>query len=217
MGELCNGRTTTATVSPTSGRRAAPTCFRTMVRFRYESTVGGVALIGRKKHSSPASPANESTSCRCGCAWTEARVESGRARAKLLAAEDEIVYLDEAHLTVVEHPRIPRSSRRVHLQTQLRSGCRIGTSWRSKAQPCARPSGPVGWAARTSRRDLPPRRSGRSRRIGPGQLLRLGLRSRAARQHARLVIEGWRLAFARGGARHPAESAPMVKQRDGSW
>jgi hypothetical protein len=72
--------------------------------FKYETTVGGVSLIGRKEHLA------EGRDIEWAPMW--ARLDSGRidwskgagsVRAKLAAAEDEIVYFDEARLTVVEH------------------------------------------------------------------------------------------------------------------
>src|SRR5581483_6491741 len=75
-------------------------------RYVYETSVGGGALHGRARHLTEGKEIDYSLM------WARldrARVLSGgdgegEVRAKLLAAEDEIVYFDHAFLTIVEHP-----------------------------------------------------------------------------------------------------------------
>ena len=69
--------------------------------FAYETTVGGASLIGTvnaEEHGSR---------MQFNPMWARldrAAIKKGSVSTKILIAEDEIAYVDEAHLTVVEHP-----------------------------------------------------------------------------------------------------------------
>jgi hypothetical protein len=74
-------------------------------RFVYETSVGGASVVGKKAHL------HEGKSLDFAPMWArldDAAVDyssgTGVVRSKLLAAEDEIVYVDQASLFAVEHP-----------------------------------------------------------------------------------------------------------------
>jgi hypothetical protein len=72
--------------------------------WHYETSIGGASLLGFARHLKPGAGKR----VRFAPLW--ARLESARVladrsvQAEILAAEDEIVYLDHAQLTVVHHP-----------------------------------------------------------------------------------------------------------------
>lgn len=71
-------------------------------RFSYETSVGGAGLFGQKVQLETGKRVDfEPMWARLDHAAVDA---SGTLRAKVLAAEDEIVYFDQASLAVVEHP-----------------------------------------------------------------------------------------------------------------
>jgi hypothetical protein len=69
--------------------------------FAYETSVGGASLIGT------ADTEAKGSKMQFAPMWARldrAQIKGGAVSTKLLIAQDEIAYVDEAHLTVVEHP-----------------------------------------------------------------------------------------------------------------
>ncbi len=219
-GELCNGKDDNCNGQIDEWPACCPyvlsddgTCFR------YESTVGGVALVGRKKHLDPGALGKRVDFMPMWVRLDQARVDAGRARAKLLAAEDEIVYLDEAHLTVVEHAEGSEvfSSSAISLRS-----FEDAPEWDFVVLPSAALRAPehASWMGRHDVRDEISRQDDRAVRheVAQDNFYELDFGAVRSRQHARLVIEGWRLRLNRGDSVGAGQKARLeVKQRDGSW
>lgn len=72
-------------------------------QFVYETSIGGGSLVGRRNNLRP----GQGKRTRFRPLWARldaVKLDGGRVRAKVLAAEDEIAYLDHVSLTVVGHP-----------------------------------------------------------------------------------------------------------------
>lgn len=185
--------------------------------FVYESTVGGVALVGQKKHLDPDGLGKRVDFMPMWVRLDRARVDGGRTRAKLLAAEDEIVYLDEAHLTVVEHP----AGVEVFTSTSLsRRSFEAGADWDFVALSTADLRTPA--RATWNGRDITARISRNDDHAVPCDLATdnaydLDFGPVRDRENARLVIEGWRLRLSRGSERDGDKARLAVKQADGSY
>lgn len=72
-------------------------------QFVYETSIGGGSLVGRRANLR----SGQGKRTRIRPLWARlnaVKLEGGRVRAKILAAEDEIAYVDHVSLTVVGHP-----------------------------------------------------------------------------------------------------------------
>ncbi|MEZ4223576.1 MAG: MopE-related protein [Polyangiaceae bacterium] len=188
--------------------------------FRYESTVGGVALVGKAQHMDPSGTGKRIDFMPMWVRLEHARVECGRARVKILAAEDEIVYLDEAHLTVVEHP----------------PGCEVFTSTSISRRPDEAPAG-EDFTALPSASLRPPQQAlymgehdvtreisqltehAVRHDLAADNYYELDFGPAALPRQARLVVDGWRLRLERHLPQELIGRKPCleVEQADGSF
>ena len=189
--------------------------------YRYESTVGGAGVIGRAEHLERGKP--------LAFAPLEVRLDRVRpavgadgrrqVRAKVLASDDEIVYLDQASLTVVEH--LPGH--------EILSSSSIDWHALRASDPgeiYALRSAALRPPLRASWRDVQDVTETIGRRDEHAVAHDLDARNyyvldfgevRSA-EHARLVIDGWKLKQRRNlgpGKRHRPKLD--VRQADGSW
>jgi hypothetical protein len=73
--------------------------------FVYETSVGGASVVGKKSHLAEGKGLDFAPMwARLDHSAIDYRSGTGVVRSKLIAAEDEIVYFDEAALTAIEHP-----------------------------------------------------------------------------------------------------------------
>jgi hypothetical protein len=73
--------------------------------FAYETTVGGASVVGKKAHVKEGKSLDfEPMWARLDHSMVDFSSGVGAVRSKVIAAEDEIVYLDQASLTAIEHP-----------------------------------------------------------------------------------------------------------------
>jgi hypothetical protein len=189
--------------------------------FKYETTVGGVSLIGRKEHLA------EGRDIEWAPMW--ARLDSGRiewsrgagsVRAKLAAAEDEIVYFDEAKLTVVDHA----------------PGWEILTSSSIEYKTLDVADPKITWAMRTAsfrtpvsaswmgKKDAKASLSTYDEKAAPHDLTadnfyELDFGAVKDASHAWIVIDGWKYKEDRHLAAGLAELRPRIEVRgvDGQW
>ena len=185
--------------------------------FEYETTVGGVALIGKAVHLTRGKRIDFMPM------WVRldrARVQGGKLRTKIMAAEDEIVYLDEARLTVVEHP----PGTEVFTSTsESRRSFEAAADWDFLALESASLRAPLR-ALHNEEADVTVEIGQLSDRAVAADPTRdntydLDFGPVAAAAHPRLVIDGWRLRFDRKLPPHLLNRQPCleVKQLDGSW
>ncbi|MBX3125311.1 MAG: hypothetical protein KF718_01270 [Polyangiaceae bacterium] len=188
--------------------------------FSYETTVGGVALVGQPKHLDPSGPGKAIDFMPMWVRLDRARVTEGRVRAKILAAEDEIVYLDAAKLTVVEHA----AAHEVFTSTSAsRRSFEPAEGWDFIALPRAnfRVAERASWQGHTDVTAEIGTLSDRAVTCDPTRdnQYELDFGAAQAGQPAWLVIEGWRLRFDRKlGANVPSAKPRLeVRQPDGSY
>ncbi len=189
--------------------------------FTYETTVGGVSLIGRKEHLA------EGRDIEWAPMW--ARLDSGQikwsrgegtVRAKLAAAEDEIVYFDEARLTVVEHA----------------PGWEILTSSSIEYKTLDQDDPRLTWAMRTASFRTPASASWMGKKdataslstydekaapydVSADNFYELDFGAVKDASHAWLVIDGWKYKEDRNLPAGLAEQRPRIEVRgvDGQW
>ncbi|HVY47278.1 MAG TPA: MopE-related protein [Minicystis sp.] len=189
--------------------------------FAYESSVGGAALIGS------AEDVERGREIRFAPLWVRldrARVAwrggEGSARAKLLVAEEEIAYVDEAHLTVVTHPAGYEvvSSSSLQWTTMGRPDPREFYAFRTAA---LRPPARALWQGKVdvtrALGSLDDRAVAADRAVDNFYELDFG--DVTPGRGAFLVIDGWKFKEPRGLPADVAERPPRleVQQADGTW
>jgi hypothetical protein len=189
--------------------------------FRYETTVGGASLVGRRAHLAEGRAIEFAPMwIRMDRAAIDYRGDVGRARAKIVAADDEIAYLDYARLTVVHHP----------------AGTEVFSSTSAQWNTLGRPDPRALYALRTASLRTPVRASWmgdtdataalsvsderaapHDERVANFYELDFGPVTRT--RTARLVIDGWKIKKLRGLGADVARERPRLEVRgvDGRW
>jgi hypothetical protein len=189
--------------------------------YRYESTVGGASLIGRKEHVTEGRAAEFAPMwIRLGAAAVDFAHGLGRARAKVLVGDDEIAYLDRAGLTVAYHPK----GHEVFASSSMQ--------WSTVGKPDPRQL----YALRTAAMRAPARASWKGVRdvttalstgderaayaeVATENWYELDFGPIESRANARLVIDGWKLKFDRALGPDILEARPRLEvlSREGVW
>jgi len=189
-------------------------------RWAYETSVGGSGVVGRRRHLD----AGRGKEVRFQPLWARldrTRVLADRSvRVELLAAEDEIVYLDHAALTVVQHPEGHEvvSSSALQWSTLRRKDPRKFWAFRSAA---LRTPEAASWSGRVDQRRELSEATGEpafyDRAVHNSYELDFGPVGNSRRVW--LVIDGWKF-------KQPRELPPQLRgqrprlelrQADGTW
>jgi hypothetical protein len=189
--------------------------------FRYETTVGGASLIGRREHLEQGRQAAFAPMMiRLDHAALERRGDSVRARAKVLVGDDEIAYLARARAAVVYHPPgheiVTTSSMQWNALDRPDPGELLALRTAALRAPER-----ASWMGQTDVTDVlstaDQRAAACDERLANFYELDFGT-VRDAR-HARLVIEGWKQKKPRALAAGVAREMPRLEVlgADGAW
>jgi hypothetical protein len=190
-------------------------------QYRYESTVGGASLIGRREHLVDGRVAEFAPiSIRLGAAAVDFSDGLGRARAKIVVGDDEIAYLDRARLGLVYHP----PGHEVLASSSMQ--------WSTVGKPDPRELYALATAALRAPlhatwkgvRDVTESLARGDERAAYSEVTtenwyELDFGPIERREHARLVIDGWKLKMNRNLGAGVAEQRPRLEvlSRDGVW
>jgi hypothetical protein len=189
--------------------------------YRYESTLGGASLVGRREHLVDGRHAEfEPLWIRLGAAAVDFSSGLGRARAKIVVGDDEIAYLDRARLSVAYHPSghevvasssmqwstvRKRDPRQLHALRTAAFRAPLSATWKGV-------------------RDVTASLSTRDERAAYSDVTtenwyELDFGPIERREHARLVIDGWKLKMNRNLAAGVPERRPRLEvlSREGVW
>jgi hypothetical protein len=222
MGEVCfNGLDENCNGIPDDGCQACPYVFGfDGERWAYETSVGGASVVGRRRHLE----AGRGKQVRFRPLW--ARLDRTRVLAdrsvevEVLAAEDEIVYLDHAALTVVQHPEGHEvvSSSALQWNTLRRKDPRQFWAFRSAA---LRTPEAARWRGDEDLREQLSQANGEPAAYDRAEhnFYELDFGSVADSRHAWLVVDGWKFKEPRGLPRKLRGQRPRleVRQADGGW
>jgi hypothetical protein len=193
--------------------------------WQYETSVGGASLIGRERHLRPGNGKH----VRFAPLWARldaARVLADRSvQVEILAAEDEIVYLDHAQLTAVQHPAGHEVVSSSAMQWSALKQQDPRKFWSFPTAECRTPLR-ASWCDELDQREALGQLTGTpaAYALDRDNSYELDF-GRAAGNHASegkrvwLLIDGWKFKRERGLARHLRGRRPEleVRQADGSW